>query len=77
MKKVLVLLFLLAAALTPAAMAQDAIPCADQVRILRILGDQVATSRNRSEAEAARTIVRLMNQVESLQAEIAALKQVK
>lgn len=49
-------------------------PCEDSVRTLKILAEQYAASRQRTEIEAAQTISGLMKQIESLRAELEAAK---
>ena len=49
-------------------------PCEDSVRTLRILAEQYAASRQRTEIEAAQTIAGLMKRIETLQAELDATK---
>lgn len=49
-------------------------PCEDSYRTLKILAEQYAASRQRTEIEAAQTIAGLMKQIESLRAELEAAK---
>ena len=49
-------------------------PCEDSVRTLRILAEQYAASRQRTEIEAAQTIAGLLKQIETLKAELEAKK---
>ena len=49
-------------------------PCEDSLRTLRILAEQYAASRQRTEIEAAQTIAGLMKQLEVIRAERDALK---
>lgn len=57
---------------TAVSLAQT--PCEDSVRTLRILAEQYAASRQRTEIEAAQTIAGLLKQIDGLKAENEALK---
>jgi len=48
--------------------------CEDSARVIRLLAEQYAASRNRTEIEAAQTIAGLVKQVEALRAELEAVR---
>lgn len=79
MKDILLVLLVLGAIFLPpgVAMAQSVTPtpaCEDTLRTVRILAEQYAQSRQRTEIEAAQTMASLLKQLDMLKAENAALK---
>ena len=54
---------------------QPPLSCEDQLRTLRIYAETVANARTRHEVEAAQALAGLVKRVETLQAELARLKQ--
>lgn len=48
--------------------------CEDGFRTMKILAEQYAASRNRTEVEAAQSVAALMKQIETLKAELEAAR---
>ena len=57
-----------------AAWAQAPAPCEDTLRAVRILAEQYAASRQRTEIEAAQTMANLLKQIELLRGQVLALE---
>ena len=64
------------ALLLPAGQISAQQTCEDAMRTLRILAEQYAASRARTEIEAAQTIAGLLKQIESMKADLEAAKKV-
>ena len=61
--------------LLPQESTGQPLSCEDQLRALRIYAETVANARTRHEVEAAQALAGLVKRVETLQAELARLKQ--